>query len=1524
MSKSPKHTPFTAQVLDTLDVKGHNAAKSHDRSLGSAQPPSFDSFPDIAIPSSSNQTRDPNLDIPSFSSFPVDFLSTRQLASSHIEDKIPKEEKDVRSKESKESKEKKNSKRDDRDRGHGHGRHDDTPPDSHKKRSGDNRYHNDDTREKKRESKRSSNRSRSRDRSSHHDKTDKYSRNRDRDDEKYRSKSHVSSSSSKRRESSRDGYSDRHHQSRSEDRGHRDSRRSDHHKSSRSSKHGSERTRGDSRSPDRKRSRHNDVDDNESWAKRRDRDREQDTNAKSTQQGRLTSQWGRKAEENHKPGEWIIDLKGDPDAHRYGGPNPSTFPRYHRDGGGRILGVPSFIRIDFEKTRAAGNKAIVLRDTRNGSRHKSIRYADPHATWKDRSQEYKRISRAKAEEVARTLNLEKEDPSFISLNIKLGTKSKDSNESESEEQESDSDTDNAQGKKVDYRDIHGKSVYKEEDEDLLQTTSDREEEGAESAFDVLMRRRMILDGELRKDPKQPEKWLEFIIVEDNIDLISNRRSASSVLEHSTSHYEVKLSIFERALESNPANEHLWLEYMNTCRHCWEPAKVLSKWDEILQSPTLQSVWPGLWIEYLDFRQRHFLSFSVKSFAQVLEDALDRLSRVARSTRLNAQKDKEESRLQAQLVKIEVVMVHVMARTWTFLKEAGYIERAQAIVQGQVEFLFSMPPSLTTESLEIQIGSLEEYWDSELPRFGEKDAKGWNHYVTEEDEVAMENLLETAKLPSLDAPTGELIKAFAENNVERYNYSRWANMEKILDTICWFPIRTTEDMPDQLEDDPYGIIIFDDVRPFITPLFTPEARQQYVDCLFNFLGIPMNTSTGSNGPRSLAMPKAAKSLNVYNPFFHDSLLMDIGIKATSALEDISGLKRFFPEVESKENLIVKMMKEIEREQEFLEPDERNWNCIWTMPVKSFPHDPSVIFGRIRADAQYYSWATVSSHDELQQSNKLFIRNVLQQFVEVVPLAKDHRRSLSLYHLMFEAFDTLSASKGQKLAKKYLKVDRMDLEMWNGYAQAEIAFGRISEARKVYTTTLSMYQSFPKENQTRVPLIYRYFAELEWTQDRPGVALAILLSYAENTNLDISDDDSKDLPIPTPTRLIKARQFYSQKVAQLNLIRPLETGVQQDSTRVRWFEPALDLIVCFAWFEYLSTPSNTGLQSGIKVFENVIQELDFRNPDIEIEVPIPGGSKSKSQNKPLSFSFLSASSEMLLAEAATTTKKICTSVEVEMLWIQLAKLVFFHTLKATSSKRRPNKSDVAGLGGDTGHHNSEGGGFQPRDLRRVIQAGLERFPNCTLLQSLFFWSEAKQRIHGRVRTWVNEQIMRSQGAIQTSNRGFVGGPLASKAQMWIFGLFYELWSQDPYSSPLARSILESALESSKSSSYGSSPALWLIYIELELRESVRAREASQRNDKSKKSSTPDTEIESSTRVKQLLLRSVNDCPWCKDLYLIAFEPRMRQLFSLDELDQLYQTMLEKEIRIRHEIPERDPVQITQRQDKDDSDDDVDMEG
>lgn len=442
------------------------------------------------------------------------------------------------------------------------------------------------------------------------------------------------------------------------------------------------------------------------------------------------------------------------------------------------------------------------------------------------------------------------------------------------------------------------------------------------------------------------------------------------------------------------------------------------------------------------------------------------------------------------------------------------------------------------------------------------------------------------------------------------------------------------------------------------------------------------------------------------------------------------------------------------------------------------------------------------------------------------------------------------------------------------------------------------------------------------------------------------------MPSPTRLLICRQKFSEEVARLNLVQPSSAGANGS----KWIETALDLIVCFAWFEYLSAGPGVGVSPAIKVFENAIQELDFRNSDADIVVPAAvekeqngrdggvGGSKVYSSTLLTSLSD-NLGLESLTAKSPPMKKRICTGPEAELVWIEMAKFVYFHSLQSSSVQQRGSRPTGTGVGAGAG-----AGGFQPRDLRRVVRDGLVRFPNCSILQSLFFWTEAQQRYHGRVRTWVQEQVSRRPGSGFGSCGGGGGasaggspGSLssvipASKAPLWTLGVFYELWHQEPYNPHAVRSLLESALDSSKTASFSSSPNLWMIYIELELRESARQREVnssalvvrkgkdgsrgssdsgSGRSLNRFKSVLPSSastskdnntdqeggqELETSTKVKQLLMRALNDCPWYKDLYLLAFEPRMKRLFSLDELDQLYQTMLEKEIRVRCDIPER----------------------
>ncbi|KAG0224175.1 hypothetical protein BGW42_005299 [Actinomortierella wolfii] len=1375
------------------------------------------------------------------------------------------------------------------------------------------------------------------------------------------------------------------------------------------------------------------TEEDDSWSRRRDQD-----NA-----NRVPATFS-----PSKEGTWIMDVKGDNGNLKYGFIDSHAVPKYSRAGGGRILGAP-LLRIDYEKTREAG-RGIVTKQISN-LRSKPIRYSHPAAQLLDSGDEHK-ISKTKIAALAQLLNEQDAhgNGSFISLDVRKKTASGVRRGDDDEEIDESESEDTQTSKLPDYRDIHGftKPSQSGFDTDIMEQ-GNAEDAVMESKMDRLLRERLRLDNDLRRDPKQPSQWLAFIAVNNEIDLLSTKRSRAARLKgsaHSLSHMDIVLSMFERALQANPTDSGLLLNYLNCARLVWEPAKLLDKWDEILGSDAIQREWPAAWIEYLNFRQRHFHSFTVSTLVRVVSDGLASLGRRARllaqgltNEGLGNNKSAEDAARDRQLlIKIENVMVHIQARAWMFLREAGYVERAYGIIQAEVEFLYHAPEGLHKEPLPIQMASMEEYWDSELPRFSESGAKGWAYYVAQEEEVEMNDMMSSIQLTQdTQQEDAEMIEAIANKDVDRQRYRQWARREQEWGRKYWFPIRTTDEIPAFMEDDPYGIILFEDVEPFLISLYSLESRRLYLDCVLHFAGLPVMTCSGSNTlpsgtlPHPLVQDGLLHSISKLQP---DGTVLNSGVNGDV---DLLNLSHYLPPRLSAQLEVEEVLKEVEMMQLGIEPSDRDWNSvIWRHPLAVFPMAVDNLFTGTLLSSMTTSprsnlpWAGVFQDGDAKTVNKTFLAPSLEQLSNVGEFSRQEKRSYGLLLLVLESASTKSSSKGQKMAKKLLKHDRMDLELWNAYAQMEKSFGRIAEARRVYITALSMYTSFPDEYQNRAPLLYRSFAELEWEQGRRNVALAILVAMAHPTEkshleaLEKTATTMDDLSAaPSPTMLARARQILTQKVAQLSLVRPDPMRTIQDDTTGqttnsgnhestgRWFDPSLDLIICLALFEYLapSAGQRQQIQAAIRVFEQVLQQLGWRYPDDMVPV-FTSAENSTLQPSSRRRTFGAASTLFHEGLSSMERSRDDCGVEAEMVWTQMIKFVYWHNLQATTKQ-------------DCGESNSGGGGYRLGELRRLVELGLARFPNNSILQSIYFWTEAKQRISGRVRTWILEhakaasrghsdvgegtKISDSQANKSTPSVSPRIGVSPAMSNIWMFGLFYELWHQARYNIHSIRALMDAALgqphtplSSTAATIAGTSnpqellfpamysptstPLLWRLYIELELREaqaeyerqmqsyqqSVQAWDAQKKRQNKRKrhhkrrrhdsdgSSIDDSQISASesdgsdereeqsgsskrrrrrkerrgrgsddddddrdgnrsskaktktslpkppvmsTRPKDLLLRALQDCPWCKDLYLLAFlHPQMRTLFSAAEMEQLYRTMLEKELRVHQDLP------------------------
>lgn len=136
---------------------------------------------------------------------------------------------------------------------------------------------------------------------------------------------------------------------------------------------------------------------------------------------------------------------------------------------------------------------------------------------------------------------------------------------------------------------------------------------------------------------------------------------------------------------------------------------------------------------------------------------------------------------------------------------------------------------------------EDFWDSEAPRIGEEGAKGWSS--THESETLVEAPLSRPK--DIDTDTsGD-------------PYARWYRAERRAEQSLALPGRARD--LDPPGDDPFHMIMFEDVAPFLLPIQTPLARLQLIYAFLTFLGLPFAPPEAPTSAPSASDPHLRWSL-----------------------------------------------------------------------------------------------------------------------------------------------------------------------------------------------------------------------------------------------------------------------------------------------------------------------------------------------------------------------------------------------------------------------------------------------------------------------------------------------------------------------------------------------------------------------------------------------------------------------------------------------------------------------------------------
>jgi len=203
----------------------------------------------------------------------------------------------------------------------------------------------------------------------------------------------------------------------------------------------------------------------------------------------------------------------------------------------------------------------------------------------------------------------------------------------------------------------------------------------------------------------------------------------------------------------------------------------------------------------------------------------------------------------------------------------------------------------------------------------------------------------------------------------------------------------------------------------------------------------------------------------------------------------------------------------------------------------------------------------------------------------------------------------------------------------------------------------------------------------------------------------------------------------------------------------------------------------------------------------------------------------------------------------------------------------------------HHVAHAPIVKPSLIRTTLEPLISRFPNNTILLSLYAANEARFSIDDRVRGIMHQNTLHS-----SEERSIAG---------WAFAIHYEMLKGEisGSTSHSIRALYKRAIDSTGAHC----PALWKAYVHFELaqleRERARRTSKSLRHE-GKKSKWGARIEEAEQRVKDTFYAGLKNLPWCKEYIMLVFTDA-KDVFGDVEKWKLSRVLLEKELRLYVEL-------------------------
>ncbi len=630
-----------------------------------------------------------------------------------------------------------------------------------------------------------------------------------------------------------------------------------------------------------------------------------------------------------------------------------------------------------------------------------------------------------------------------------------------------------------YRSIEGKAKPEDRpvDPDLIYGSdafpSDDQEEGRSSTLDeTVQERRIELSKKLEAEPANCDAWMSLINNQDKVFGLSktSKRTALTDAEKGSS-ADVKLSMYEKALEKMTHlqdREILLLGMMDEATKVWENQKLSSRWKSVLESN------PGslrLWTRFLDFKQSSLSSFRYEEVRNLYLECLSILERATGA------KNASGKRVSEQEETFEI-QVYVLLRMTLFMRESGFSEHAIAAWQAVLEYEFRRPDHIQgskhnhdNSSRQKAISSFEEFWDSEVPRVGENGSGGWRRFYAQQGQPP--------------DPKTEMAGSLEDGpNL----WTSWLGLEREHGLLARDPARTIDDVE---ENDPYRVILFSDIRPFLIDPPTISSRSVLLDAFILFCHLP---------PRSEEESDAHAKIKRRDGFLRNEALNLSGT--------MSGHWDLRCHVQSEQLLdFVGSQEDI--------PDRTSTKAnLFSFHTADYQVSSDCLFSSTGSwFSAFDAWQNLYVGD-LGPLRAAFVLQVLKALV-MLGVGGD---GLAEYSLALEL--SISPETVKKAARALLKKQPSNLRLYNAYALIEYRLGNPSKGENILITSINMSKKLEELVQQDSILLWRTWIWELLSAGKTREALERLLAYGDKQFLvALPNMDQSENQALTPALLLR---------------------------------------------------------------------------------------------------------------------------------------------------------------------------------------------------------------------------------------------------------------------------------------------------------------------------------------------------------------------------------------------------------------------